>query len=498
MSTYFSDLHCHATLFAYNRRYPDTWYERYFPIFPIQGNFAQLSRGKVRVIMLSLYPIEQGFVTARPFGLGTGNITDFLAKVIVDIPKERADEIQDYDHEYFSDLQKEIAFLQNFAFPVTHKIFINPFWKRAFKYRIVSDFNDLKTLLDIDDDFHAGHAAKSTIAVVLTIEGAHSLGVGQLNTLTKDPSVLKIKLEDNISALKRLGPPGLEGAWCPFFITLSHHFWNQLGGHAVSLWKTIRKVLDQNSGINEDITELGKFVVEQLLDNSGGKRRILIDSAHMCYKVRKWYFNYLALRGDNIPVFYSHTAVNGKATMAEAEMHGEPDVIHDVADELYAESTEFNPWDDLVSDEEIMIVYNSDGLIGLILDERIMMGKETLDLTKKQARFKSQKAKRRIWIQPFINQILHIARHIHSVTGSLNHIWDNISLGSDFNGMITPIKPFDTANKLPALEKTLFCELKKLTTTEIILLDKTDEDIREITNKILWKNNLLFLEKHYH
>jgi hypothetical protein len=497
MAKYYSDLHCHTTLFAYNRQYKDTWYEDHFPVYPIQGNFAQLARGNTRVVMLSLYPIEQGFLTVHPLDIGTGNISDFLARLIVDIPKERSDEIQNFNHEYYDDLIKELTFLQDSAMPVTHKVPINLLMKRSYMYRIVRNFNDLKTLLDLDSNMNPGSPAKDTIAVVLTIEGAHSLGVGQKNTLTKDPAQLKVKLEQNIAKLKNLGPVGHEGDWCPFFITLNHHFWNQLGGHAVSLWQTIRKVMDQNLGINENITSLGEFVADQLLDNSGGKRRILIDSSHMCINVRKWYFSYLASRGDNVPVFYSHIGVNGIDTMDHAQMQGTPDIIHDVADELYKNSTAFNPWDGLVSDEEIMIVHHSKGLIGLNLDQRIMMGKETLDNCQKKVFLKSAKEKRRIWIQPFINEILHIAKHIYATTGSDNFIWDIISLGSDFNGMITPIKPFNTADKLPALQETLFEELKKLTTSEPVLLGKTDSEVQEIVDKILWKNNLLFLERNF-
>jgi microsomal dipeptidase-like Zn-dependent dipeptidase len=497
MASYISDLHCHSTLFSYNRRYSDTWYERYFPIFPAQGNFAQLARGKVRVIMLSLYPIEQGFVSARSFGFGTGNITDLLARLIVAIPKERADEIQNYEHDYYDDLIKELAFLQKSAMPVTHNVFVNAYWKKKFQYRVVSSFNDLKGLLEMDDELNPGVSARNTIAVVLTIEGAHALGVGQRNMLTTTQDEVRAKLHENISKLKKLGPVGEEGAWCPFFITLSHHYWNQLGGHAVSLWRTVRKVLDQRLGINDGITELGEFVVEELLDNSNGKRRILIDSAHMSHKLRKWYFNYLELRSDNIPVIFSHIAVNGKATMAESEMHGNPDVIHDVADELYKESIEFNPWDDFISDEEIMIVHRSGGIIGLILDQRIMMGKAKFDEIKKRARFKTFREKRKIWIQPFIDQILHIARHILNETGETEKLWDNISLGTDFNGMITPIKPFKTAVEMPVMKRILFRELKKRAVAEVALAGKSDDEIRAITDKIMWKNNLLFLEKYF-
>jgi hypothetical protein len=117
MTNYFSDLHCHTTLFTYNRQYPTPWYERYFPIFPAQGDFSQLAKGRVRVVMTAIYPIEQGFVDAKPLGMGTGNLTDFLAKVVVNIPKERSDEIQDYNHDYFDDLMKELRFMQDWAMP---------------------------------------------------------------------------------------------------------------------------------------------------------------------------------------------------------------------------------------------------------------------------------------------------------------------------------------------------------------------------------------------
>jgi len=496
MEPYFSDLHCHSTLFSYNRGYRDTWYERYFPVFPAQGNFAQLARGNVRVVMVSLYPIEQGFVTAKLLGLGTGAITDLIAKVVVAMPRKRVDEIQDYNHDYFNDLLKEIDFLQASADPVRHKVFTGLVKRRQFRYRIVSNFTDLKNLLNLDENLNAGPPCSDTIAVVLTIEGAHSLGVGQLNTLEADSADLELILRENIARLKKAGPPGHEGAWCPFFITLSHHFWNQLGGHSVSLWKVIRKVLDQTPGINHKITGPGMIVVDELLSTTNG-RRILIDCAHMSIKVRRWYYEYIEQRGDRIPIIVSHTGVNGIATMAEAEMKGEPDHIHDVADELYSKSEEFNPWDVFLTDEEIMIIHHSGGIIGLNLDHRIMMGRKTLLDIKKRARFKSAEVARSIWIQPLLKQVLHIARHIQSVTGQPESIWDNISIGSDFNGMITPIKAFKNADKFPALYNTMLKELMRLATTESILAGKTESEIREITDKIMWRNNLAFLEKHF-
>jgi microsomal dipeptidase-like Zn-dependent dipeptidase len=498
MATYYSDLHCHTTLFAFNRNYTDPWYEEYSALFPAQGDFSQLARGNVRVVMVSLYPIEQGFVDLKPDLLGRGDITDFLTQLLIKIPKKRSDKIQSYGHDYYDDLLEEIDLLRKSADPVSKKILVGFAKRKRFSYRIAHDFNDLKAMLDLDDNLDPGPGAENTIAVVLTVEGAHSLGVGQRNTDNLSEAALRQKLSDNIAKLKKLGPPGKPGAWCPFFITLNHHFWNQLGGHNVSLYKKNNKLMDQVRGVNAKITGAGEFTVGKLLDNTGGSRRVLIDVAHMSMEVRRWYYKYLADRGDNLPVFFSHTGVNGKATIKEAEIHGDPRKVHEIADELYDHSDEFNPWDLLVSDEEIMLVHNSGGMIGLNLDHRIMMGKKRLEETKKQARRMPDNLQNALWARPLINEILHIAGHILAKTGKPEKIWDNIGIGSDFNGMISPAKEFRNAARFPDLDQTLFSEMKKLAGAEKTLSGKSETDIREIVDKIMWKNNLRFLEKHFH
>jgi hypothetical protein len=62
----------------------------------------------------------------------------------------------------------------------------------------------------------------------------------------------------------------------PWFVTFSHHFYNELCGHARSLRSIIGKITDQEDRINSDFTPLGLEVLDILLDKSDG-RRILID-----------------------------------------------------------------------------------------------------------------------------------------------------------------------------------------------------------------------------
>jgi microsomal dipeptidase-like Zn-dependent dipeptidase len=488
-------------MFPYNQQETTVWHQHRHFVYPSQGDFIKLSKGGVRVLFLSLYPVEQGFLTFHPLGLETGDITDALAHLILNMPKKRADEIQKYEHDYYADLLSEYNFLQKFADPYTKNIRLNLFRHKKFKYRIVANFDELNSILNLDSDFNSNPESDDTIAVILTIEGAHSLGAGQLNTAALDYNDLSPVLKDNIAKLKKLGPPGKEGIHCPFFISLSHHFWNQLGGHAVSLWKVLRKVFNQNTGINEGIKELGKLVIDEFLSKDNGKR-ILIDVAHMSIRVRQWFFyTYLPERelrtGEKVPVIISHTGVNGFATLAESEMHGTPETIHDVADELYKYSKKFNPWDVFISDEEILIIHKSGGLIGLNIDERIMMGKEVLDKTKKLIKWKMPWIADIIWIEPLIEEILHIARLIYLQTQDETVIWDNICIGSDYDGMITPIKAYRNAKSFPKLEKMIFERLRKKISSERLLTNKSDSEIREITKKILWKNSLRFLKKHY-
>lgn len=501
MSTFIADLHCHSTMFPYNQQKPTVWHEHKYPVYPSQGDFIKLSKGGVRVLFLSLYPIEQGFLKVNTLGFETGDITDGLANLVLNMPKKRADEIQSYEHDYFADLLKEYGFLMKFADPYMKTIRLNLFRRKKFKYRIVSNFDELNSILNLDSDLNPRPASDDTIAVIITIEGAHSLGTGQFNTLSLDYDDLSTIIKGNISKLKKLGPPGKEGTHCPFFITLSHHFWNQLDGHAVSLWKLLRRLFDQNIGINEGIKELGKLVADEFLSTNNGKR-ILIDVEHMSIKVRQWfYYTYLPERelrtGEKIPVIVSHAGLNGFATLAESEMHGTPETIHDIADNLYKNSKKFNPWDVFLSDEEILIIHNSGGLIGLNLDERIMMGKEVLDDTKKRTRFKLPWVADIIWIEPLMEEILYIARLVYLHTQDETLIWDSICIGSDYDGMITPIRSYRNAKSFPKLEKNIFKRLKKRINSEPFLTNKSDPELKEITQKIIWKNALRFLKKHY-
>ena len=82
----------------------------------------------------------------------------------------------------------------------------------------------------------------------MTIEGLHSLN-NNINVPADETSFL-----NNLAAVKQ---------WdhVPFFVTVAHHFYNELCGHAKSLTGIVGSATDQSFGLNTGLTALGKKVI---------------------------------------------------------------------------------------------------------------------------------------------------------------------------------------------------------------------------------------------
>ena len=498
---YFADIHCHPTLFPFLLDKGTVWVENKNMLSPSQADFIKLARGNVRLVFVSLYPVEQGFLDLEALEMHRGDVTDFLANLLLEIPEGKVNEIQSAEHDYFFDLMKEYRLLCDHADPVVQEIGKGKN-KRTFRYRIAGDFEEVKQILSLDDQLNMTGPDSNTIAVILTIEGGHALGTGEPRTLDATEEELKEKLRTNISKLKLLGPAGQEGRHAPLFITLSHHFWNQLCGHCVSLPGMMNKIFDQNEGINKTVCELGKFVVDELLKKGPG-RRILIDTKHMPTEAKKWYYyTYLPQRelatGERIPIISSHSAVNGKETMDKARISGDPSTLHQTADAMYDDSTEFNNWDINLTDEEIGIIHDSGGLIGLNMDKRIIQGKRMLERIKVNPdSAPGTNQYESLWAEPVLMNILHIAEVIYEMKGDVPAIWENITIGSDFDGMISPLWAYSNAESFRTLDRLLFEKLKIHVNTAGFLINKTDDQIRSIVDGIMWGNAIRFLHANF-
>lgn len=473
---YFADIHSHPTMKSYGHSFPtkenrpnilsksSIWYydppnflEKLIDLIGgivkyRQSNFSAMGFGNTGIVFASLYPMERSFFDNN---LKTGDFNDMLLNFITSVGKSRIDYIQSIT-DYFLDLENEYNYLKQLD-GKTVKLAD----RAHYKYTIAKNATDLDIILNDDAN---GNKKVNSIAVFITIEGGHVFGTG-INPKTNPANPKKVL--ENVDKVKN---------WehRPIFITLTHHFYNELCGHAKSLTGIVKKATDQSFGMNEGFTPLGIEVVEKLLDNTNNKR-ILIDIKHMSRKSRLEYFNLLETKykNENIPVIISHGAVIGN----EKDKH-------------FFLQEDINFYDD-----EILKVAETNGLFGIQLDERRIVAAGDSEL-KKSHGFERRKvlfhSSVLIW-----RQIQHIAELLDS-KGLF--AWGIQSLGSDYDGMINPLNGYWTVEDYPTLSdyllKQAYNYMKNFSSN--ITQKQNHIDPEEIVNRVMGDNTYQFIQKQYH
>src|SRR5690606_25025609 len=147
-------------------------------------------------------------------------------------------------------------------------------------YRFPKNFAELQANLALSAHDSAGKRKEEPIVLSLIpcIEGMHVLNCG----LEKKCNPATVKA--NARKLRNL--PN-----APWYVTFSHHFYNELCGHARRLRGPIGAVTDQEKGINSSFTPLGLDVLDILLDRNAPGRRIYIDVKHMSAQARKEFYS---------------------------------------------------------------------------------------------------------------------------------------------------------------------------------------------------------------
>lgn len=194
---------------------------------------------------------------------------------------------------------------------------------------------------------------------------------------------------------------------CPslLYVTFAHHFYNSFCGHTSSL-----PAIAFNQGkkyYNEGINANGWRMIQALLDRQSDAGsdlpRILIDTKHMSFQSRVEYHDYVQTKraaGDKIPIIQTHTGVSGRNSIRDLKLLIEKQEILRVqyaeTNNLSIDNTESkNFWKEPIYfenvskqsgqfvnsalnlfDDEIVEIIDSDGLIGIMLDEKRIMGKE--------------------------------------------------------------------------------------------------------------------------
>lgn len=472
---YFADIHSHPTMKSYGHSFPSrennisprsknsiwfydppNFFEKLIDLLGglvkyRQSNFSALGFGNTAIVFASLYPIERSFFDNK---LETGCFNDMVLNFVTSVGKKRIDYIQAIT-DYFPDLENEYDYLKQLN-GKTVKLFD----RAPYQYILAKNATDLDTILNEDT---IENKKVNTIAVFITIEGAHVFGTGIKPE--KNHANPKLVLQ-NVDKVKN---------WIhrPVFITLAHHFYNELCGHAKSLTGIVQKAVDQSFGLNEGLTQLGYDVVGKLLDNSN-HTRILIDIKHMSRISRLEYFNLLETKykNEDIPIIISHGAVIGN----DKDKH------------LFLQD-DINFFDD-----EIIKVAQTGGLFGIQLDERRIVAPGNYELKKshgierRKVLFHSSLL---IW-----RQIVHIAELLDS-QGLF--AWGIQSLGSDYDGMIDPLNGYWTAENYPTLSDYLLKHAYNYTEKNAANLNQINcIDPEEIVNRVMGDNTYNFLKKYYH
>lgn len=412
-----------------------------------QSDLKTLVEGKVLVISAALSPIEKGFFISR---YGSGKAVNLVSNLISGIGKNKVNFIQSNTN-YFHELINEYDFFKQLDGKII-KI-----EKENYQYIIANTYNEIENNLK--------NKQVNTVSVVLSIEGAHVFNVNNNQPINKS------EILNNVLAVKNWDHRVL-------FISLAHHFYNEISGHCYSLGNRLKQLLNQDYGVDSGLTLIGKEVLDLLLDKSKGQR-ILIDIKHFSRKARREYYELLKTskyKKQNIPIIASHAAVNGYPTVYS----------DDKCDE---DNGKFYGLDVNFFDDEIVKIAESNGLFCLQLDERRAASKSARKMPFLKSLIKRNVLKHRaelIW-----NQIEHVASVLDKA--GLN-AWDSMAIGSDSDGIIDPLNGYWTSKEFGLLKKYLNKFANEFIFSGNSLNHNNQIQADELLDKIFSENAMKFLK----
>lgn len=530
---YFADLHCHPSLYAYNRmrqtelEHDEHAYHLWQPqpeniehmrqgkraATYHQSEPAKLVAGRCKLAMLSITPIEKGFLVpsreeqrsplgefvklatgatlARSglsllrnerhdalnelFGIlrNEGAIRQAVQQRILNYDPRRIAFMMSEDYDYWEDFLHEYQFIANRT-GLTTTVTSQTTGPITGSYVLCDDANQVDAL-DGDDLDH-------DILFVMSIEGAHTFTMDCRDVRRPDDEIFA-----RIDTLKALDTP-------IFFLTLAHHFDNGICGHAHSMPDVVSVLADQRHRMHEGFereADIGLRVVRRLLSldeklEDTGENRILIDCKHMSAKTRKEYYeevitpaNAILKKSDKplIPVIFSHAAYSGvrslEAMMRDASREDDNWKIGP----YYA-------WTLHCSDEDILKIHETHGLFGVCFDQRVAGLSNNQKIHPEQLHH--------VLFQQILGVVDVVMARDDISTKEKARIWDCICLGTDFDGLIDPVSAYPTALNLDDFASDLRRDLEEIQHTRQIAKIGVDA----IVDKIAYKNILDFTKTH--
>src|SRR5689334_12587604 len=176
-----------------------------------QHNFTAAAYGRLFVLTVGLGATEKFFFKNK---LGGGFISDVIDDFVSEFGTPRINAIQGMT-DYWQDFMNEMKFMKE---QENQPIRIDGHW---YVYNMPKNFGELQKNIEQNEDANAGNnkSLPIIISIIPAVEGLHILNCGLENPC--NPDVVKQHARD----LKNLPSS-------PWFVTFSHHFYNELCGHA--------------------------------------------------------------------------------------------------------------------------------------------------------------------------------------------------------------------------------------------------------------------------
>ena len=470
-----------------------------------QSNFDNLHKGKVRVAIVALTILEKAFLVAN---LKADDFFTFALKELVSEKKTPWDytlksrlinAITGFHLDDIEYIKKELQqYFQEGLVPEYH--YFTQFNLKQNKEETYT-IQFVKNYREIEEAVRPG---KTTICIIISIEGAHALSShapditflknnqGRSHQNDEADFTSLAAYANNITEMKKWD-------FVPLYISLNHHFWNGLGGHAKSLTKPVAHIVCQAEGLNEGLKALGKEVIRLLLTTDNGPR-VLLDIKHMSPQCRKDFYAFIQSEywnhHDRFPLLCSHTGMVSKSRTLdaliaqddEAELNSNSNYLHEHSINLCA--------------EDIMMIAETRGLIGIQLDEKRIAGNNIINIVKNNPKLNGIHLRRQ-YIKVLFANLFEIVKTVNSKQG-----WDLLSIGSDYDGFIQYMEFYPSTAEIPVLRNDMLEflnnpeEISQPGFNYTLLLPEINRLMfglspKEILDKIFAANVMAFLQNNF-
>ncbi|MEY4930276.1 MAG: hypothetical protein RI909_1000 [Bacteroidota bacterium] len=552
----YADLHSHPAAFAYDHlRLQESDAPRHPWAIPpsnpdrllrprgqagySQSDLAKCLRSNTRLLFASLAPIEKGFFTGiagsrfnkqfmielherwhnegekatrnwllkqlrqrYPDSHLTYAHLQFLGSRSMNFKSCQVKKLQNGHYDYFDSLKEEYRFFLERSGQYTttpYEIQIDTTgiprtWRGA--YTLAA--NSAEINIDPDGD---------EIFIVPTLGGIHSLGVGNPEDADlrpgqqpKDVDLATIK--SRIRQIK--GEEALDNGpvsrWQhrPFYITFAQHFYNTLCGHAKGFSFPASLLFDQRKGLDTGANGACLDVWCELLGLSKtleptGSARILIDVHHMSAAARHDYYKKIIephnrIHKENpIPVIASHAGYAGTDYL-----QNQIDNCKNGLETDHSYQQGFLNWSINLCDEDVLQIFNSQGMLGLSLDYHLLGGGANAWLD--HIPFAPLMRKRALnLIKRTLQQFIRIPFDYQ--LAEPHSIWERIALGSGFDGFMQPMERYSSVLQFETFEQDLVKVLHEMKHEDAIWFGSYR--CEDLARMICFKNAYVFVKKHY-